>query len=1156
MSKKTIKGLITGGIIVAVLAVIVILIVTVVNKPTVKVIFQTDEAGTTLISYNGTDTEVCIPKKIKTVGKDAFKNQSNITKVTFETGSQVETIARNAFYECVSLASIELPSTLKTIGDGAFSGCNKLVEVVLPDSVEKIDANAFKSCLSLNSVVIGDNVKEIGDNAFAGTKIVEFNISKNLITLGKAVFADCNNLISIDVDSENTSFSYVDGILYKLNNDSKEIILVTKTILEELTISSDVTKIHSNAFLSAASLKNLIIPTTVKEIETNALIGCTNLKQITIPFIGTSASSYTTFASIFGTKVLSTLTEVTVLGGTRISEKAFKDFESLKTITLPDSITAIDSEAFSGCVSLATINNIPTNLTKITAKSFYNCSSLTDSTLKSLISSSVQIIEDRAFAGCSKITTIEINNTVKHIGLGAFENCSSISEITVPFIGMGYKLDNRTNELTNDFDTNNVFGYIFGASDREDNNTKVNNIKSVTISGSYNIPEFAFYNCSKLKTVVLNDDVEEIGQAAFSNCSSLTSLSLPLNLKVIDEYAFLECKSLTKIELSENIKTIGDCAFIGCKKISAINLHNIQQIGINVFQGCDKLTDVQINVNNENYEVVQTTTLDGETMKITSSVIFSKGLEKLICYISGNKLTEYELPQETKIICQNAFTNCQNLIKLIIPNTIEEISNQAIVSCTNLEELTLPFIGLKKNETNTFEKIFGGERPYLLSVIVLSGKTLVNDAFINVSYLKKITLPIELEEIGNNAFLNCSNLETVTFENCSNLRVIGDSAFRGASKLQNLNLPDSVESIGDQAFVDNSSVISLHIPNNLIKLGEGCFKNLSGLTSITINSTNTYYKLVNNVLMSADEKTLILYPAYVANTQYILPETVENISSYAFSGNQNLEEIQIKSNISQLPEGIFYSSVNLKKVVLPETISVIPSRAFENCKALETINVEKIVEIHAFAFKGCSKLESIELSDDLGYIGGNAFENCVSLKLINIPAKVKEISSAAFKGCSSLASVTFNEGLERILSNAFANCGVIGDGVIGYFEFPSTLSFIGANAFKANRKEGAFTKIIIPSSVVEIGESAFQQCSRLISIYISEKVQKIGDNAFADLPLGNIYTDGITITVSENGSESKTYPEGWSKSFDLNTLKLYGKGQFTIVENEPQPIEK
>ena len=102
MNKKSIKNLIIGGSIILVLVVAVIILVTVINKPTETPIFQTDSDGTTLLIYNGTDKDVVIPKEIKIIGKSAFENNSTVETIEFDKGSQVDTIARYAFKDCVS----------------------------------------------------------------------------------------------------------------------------------------------------------------------------------------------------------------------------------------------------------------------------------------------------------------------------------------------------------------------------------------------------------------------------------------------------------------------------------------------------------------------------------------------------------------------------------------------------------------------------------------------------------------------------------------------------------------------------------------------------------------------------------------------------------------------------------------------------------------------------------------------------------------------------------------------------------------------------------------------------------------------------------------------------------------------------------------------
>lgn len=1148
MNKKNFKSIIITSVIILILIVAVVVGVSIINKPKVVPTFETDSSGSVLLLYNGSDTDVVIPKQIKTIGKNAFEKNSTIETLKFESGSQINTISRQAFNNCVSLTSVTFPRTLKTIGYAAFKDCSKLDNVIIPDSVETIDEYAFSGCISLENLTINSGLKTINNEAFANTPLVSFKIPNTLTSIGKDVFKDCDELETLNVDESNEVFTYTDGMLIKtstsFDKEIVELVLVTKTYGETLTIPSNITKINSYAFVSASSLKELVIPMSVTEIENNALIGCTGLTKITIPFIGNKISDNLTFPSILGTKNFSSLKEVVVLSGNRVVEKAFKDCSTITKITLPTGVEMVGAEAFSGCTSLSEIVNFPTTLKRINKNTFNGCSKLTDSVFTSIITSNTEVIEDGAFSGCTSLTNVVIPENIKHIGLGAFESCSSITSISVPFIGMGYKLNIKTNELTNEFDNTQAFGYIFGAASIEDNSKSVSSVRTVIINGNYDIPENAFYGCSRISSITLSNNVKRINASAFNSCTNLKSIVLPEELTSIGEFAFLGCNLLNQVTIGSKLEQIEDYAFSGCKNLTKINLNLVNKLGSGVFQGCAKLKEITVNEENIVFEVENKL---NDKNEIVSSILYTKGKTELVLFASASDLQEYIVPSTVVLIHSNAFDACKKLKTLIIGTSVQTISSQAITNCTELTNLTLPFIGTNVTSDLSFDEIIGGNRPSSLSLVILSGEKIISDAFINVGYLNSISLPSTLKEIASSAFLNCTNLIDVDFTKATGLEVIGDYAFMGCSLLSKIELPNTVKTIGTYAFADASNVKTINIPDSLEYLGDVAFKNMSKLTSISIKSDHQLLTLKDGLLINKD-KELVLYPSYITNDTLVMDQEIEGIKPYAFSGAVNLKEVTINENITELNEGLFYNCTNLTKVTISSNTSVLPTHIFDGCTKLTTVNVNNVLEIKSFAFKNCYALSELTFNEDLNLIEESAFENCTTLATVKIPGKVKTIGKAAFKGCSNLKTLTFLEGVERIEASAFEQCTALTD-----FTFPTTLSYIGNSAFRQSgtKADSFIENIYIHENIKEIGSYAFSQCMRVKVVYISEKVEKIGTEAFSYLSLAEIFTSAVKVEISKENTKIYTYPTNWDKGFWMNSGVLYGEGQFELVNGVP-----
>ena len=239
--------------------------------------------------------------------------------------NSVTTIGDNTSRDCKGLTSVTIPSSVKTIGNGAFAYCTGLTSVTIPNSIMTIGNDAFWECKRLTSVTIPSSVKTIGNSAFAYcTGLTSVTIPSSVKTIGNGAFLACSNLTDIIVDSENSSYCSIDGILY----DKEVSVLINCPGKKEgePTIPGSVTAIGDNAFSFCAGLTSVTIPNSVKTIGNEAFSACTGLALATIP------NSVTT-----------------------IGDFAFLGCTELTSVTIPNSVTTIGIGAFAYCTKLATI---------------------------------------------------------------------------------------------------------------------------------------------------------------------------------------------------------------------------------------------------------------------------------------------------------------------------------------------------------------------------------------------------------------------------------------------------------------------------------------------------------------------------------------------------------------------------------------------------------------------------------------------------------------------------------------------------------------------------------------------------------------------------------------------------------------------------------
>ena len=410
------------------------------------------------------------------VGKNTNAKGAIIIPETVKTviTYRVVGIGDAAFLGCTSLTSITIPNSVTNIGISAFYGCSSLLSISIPNNVTNIDNNAFRGCTSLTSVTIPNSVMSIGDYAFYG----------------------CTGLTSITIPNRVT---YIGEYTFK-----------GCTSLTSVTIGESVSEIGKSAFESCTSLTSVVW---------NA-IHCVNFIIPDAPF----PNSVTSFT--FGEKV------------EHVPAYLCYDMSVLASITIPNSVTSIGGDAFSGCSSLTSVI-IPNGVTNIDGV-FYGCSSLTSVTIPNSITS----IGGYTFYGCSSLTSITIPNSVTSIGIGAFDGCSSLTSVAIP--SSVTSIEKRT---------------FRGCS----------SLTSVTIPNSItSIGESAFENCTSLTSITIGESVSKIGYSAFSGCSSLTSITIPNSIRSIGDWAFRDCSSLTYIELLYIYIVIPDDALRGCINLTDI----------------------------------------------------------------------------------------------------------------------------------------------------------------------------------------------------------------------------------------------------------------------------------------------------------------------------------------------------------------------------------------------------------------------------------------------------------------------------------------------------------------------------------------------------------------------------------------------------------
>lgn len=392
-------------------------------------------------------------------------------------------------------------------------------------------------------------------------------------------------------------------------------------------------------------------------------------------------------------------------------------------------------------------------------------------------------------------------------------------------------------------------------------------------------------------------------------------------------------------------------------------------------------------------------------------------------------------------LIETSFKNCVEIVSVEIPDSVKSIGQRAFSGCSNLESLTIPFVGAKAGVTSSdtyqypFGYIFGtakyegGEAtwqyyygsstssptsttyyiPSSLKSVTVTGGNILHGAFDDCSGLTSITIGNGVTSIGDSTFYNCSGLTSITIPD--SVTRIGNSAFLGCSGLTSVTIPDSVTSIGDSAFYGCSGLTSVTIPDSATSIGSCAFRDCTGLTSVTIGNSVTSigneafwycYKLVEVYNKSA--LSITAGSSDNGKVAYYAKNVYTNEGGSKLTTDENGYVIYTDGDQKIL---VAYRGTETE-LVLPSYITEINNHAFYNCRALTSITIpSSVTVIGGSAFRNCSGLTSITIPNGVTYIGSYAFADCGGLTSIIISNSVSQIGSFVFLNCSNLASIHF-----------------------------------------------------------------------------------------------------------------------------------------------------
>lgn len=1083
--------------------------------------------GTYAFSNCNTLTTITLPETVTSIGQGAFRDCTQLPTINIPAG--VTEIANETFYECKSLGEITIPDGVTTIGEVAFwrSG---IPAITLPNTVTSIGDLAFEECANLTYALIPASVTDIGYNVF-------MNASQDLVIYCEEGSEAYNHAVDNSIDycvyaiapeAQTATFCgdpaasgdyIVPATLggYPVTAIA-DCAFESNTLITSVTLPDTLTNIGANAFKDCTGLSDVFIPEGVTSIGDDAFDGIDTLTLYVLEY--SAAHTYATENSItcrtyfinYDAKTITfpgdpsasgeyvipeTFLGYTVVG---ISAFAFQDNAALTGITMPDTVTRIEQNAFTGCTSLASVDFSDT-LDFIGWEAFKDCTALT----KIVLPESLTQLAGAALSDCTNLSSINLPESLSTIQRLTFQNCTSLTAIDIP-------------ETITTIDVAAFSGCT--------------GFTSITLPESLaTIGMSAFWNCTALESINIPNAVTSIGDNAFSSCTALKSIVIPEGVTEIADMCFYGCSVLESVSLPSTLTSINFCAFDSCMALSSIDIpDSVTFIGQSAFSSCESLTAIELP------KSLKTIDYAAFIQCPFTEITFSASLETIGEMAFGyNNFTQLTIPGNVKTLGNHAFYGNYELESVVIEDGVETLGTNVFWNCGKLTSVTIP-----DSVTIIGDKCFEG-CPSDLTIYCSEGSAaqthaIENNILYNTTRASDFTYTIANGECTINRYGGSSKniIIPATIEGAP-VTALGYNVFAGNTTLESVIVPDSVTSVGYYTFANCPALQFVYLPAGItydyelapFRDGkypfEGCSSKLTvyGPYDATLSEMISWYGDTYFPFVPVDGGVEIVDGASVYShytyTTLSIPAKLGKYQVVSIGDNAFSEALTYIKNIV-VPDGVtsigyeaFYRNDALESVTISDTVSSIGQRAFGYCSALKTAKLPRYLsEISAYLFQSCAALESVTMPENVYSIGNYAFSSCSKLTDITLPNTLETIGAYAF--ClTGLKNVLLPDSVTSIGNYAFSDEVYVAEGSAAHTACQSATDLLTivyrldeatqaaaiVDCIRTSTNPAITCSVTLPDTIVgypvtEIADYAFDGCDFLASVVIPDSVTNVG----------------------------------------------------------------
>ena len=1139
-------------------------------------------------------TDVSLPQGLATIGESAFKGCVKLPGLTIP--ATVNRIGPEAFKGCTGLQGISLPEGLTTLSGRLFMDCTGLMSVSIPANVSIIGESVFENCSALTTVMIPATVTGIGMNAFkncSGLSRVMFAAAVSMVEVG--AFEGCTAIKQVEVPDVATwcGMNFRDK-MYSNPIAHSRCLYAGGSRLQDLVVPEGVTSIGDYTFSHDTAIVSLKLPRSLVKVGSSAL-QCVNLSRVDVPdvsswcginFVDSDANPLNITQNIFfdGQQVMDLEVPEGVIS---IGDYAFENARFLRTLSLPSTISSLGLRAFNGTTLTEVICRAPSP-PAVKGSDAFSAADYAGTILR-VPSTSCEAYKNHAAWG--KFTTVlPMLAGFEQGGLiyapldgnrvqVSYAKTSTAGDVVIP------------QSITHDGSQYTVAAIATGAF------YGINGITGVDIPSTVkSIGEDAFKGCTGLKWVNIHDLAVwcgvEFGNADANpvslahhlklNGQPIQRLTIPDGVTAIKDNAFNGCTDMTDLIISRHVNSIGSQAFAGT------NLGNLICMAADPPQVADKDAFSDKDYMNAvlrirgataseyaNHDIwqnfVKREVLDCDfeqngmlyfyqedgSLMLSSAIMASLDSVVVIPQTVVYNGTQYTITA----IGRAAFKNRGDIVEVDIPKTVTAIGWEAFAGCTSLKRVNIHDLGAwcrivyPMNPNGIYYS--GISNPlYYAHRLYLDGQLLTD-----------VRIPDDVTAINDYAFVNCYSIKR--FDTGNGVKSIGYAAFE-YSQLDSLALGKSVERIGEKAFNNVQSMRQVYMHGAVRSIGADAFKENYKIVKLEVDDPVAWLSIEfanedANPLSGSNAK---MYHRGERIITMVIPDTVEVIKDYAYSGGAGFRGLVIPSSVKSIGADAFISNYTIDSVFIddlatwcqikfatkysspfmsigeyaqyfgdfqpklyikgelaqdiemPATVTEIGNYAFAGCLSLGKVKLNNVRSIGNWAFYS-SSVTSVEGTSSLRSIGNYAFDYCRSLTTAVLPNTVTTISDYAFLWCDHLESVTIPKSLKRLNTCVFAACMSLKSATV-----PDGVTFIANGAFDNNYR---LKNVVIGASVDTIqalgNSAAFGYCDSLETVTCKAPLPPVLQrNAF----IGKAYQNA-TLYVPVESVEAYRQADEWKR---------------------------